>query len=203
MHNLSPVYEGENTGAHVTVVDAVMRSAAAPTFFPSYQNYVDGGMFAQDPSSVALSYAMSPRRDIHRRPEDIVLLSIGTGKVRRYYEDPNGHDYGYVQWGPKILNVLWDAMVLKSVAVCRELLGENYWRADPDLPREIPLDDRDQLPELIAEAQKMDLEPTFKWIRKHIYGKSDEKMRKKESVTDGNGFVTRLRSLSSPYRKVK
>jgi len=31
-----------------------MRTAAAPTYFPSYQSYVDGGMFAHDPASSAL-----------------------------------------------------------------------------------------------------------------------------------------------------
>jgi patatin-like phospholipase/acyl hydrolase len=31
--------------------DIVMRTTAAPTYFPSYQSYVDGGMFAHDPAS--------------------------------------------------------------------------------------------------------------------------------------------------------
>ena len=35
---------------------------AAPTFFPSFQQYVDGGMFAHDPASAALNLAMSPKR---------------------------------------------------------------------------------------------------------------------------------------------
>ncbi len=30
----------------LTASDAVMRSGAAPSYFPSFQNYIDGGMFA-------------------------------------------------------------------------------------------------------------------------------------------------------------
>lgn len=55
-HNMS-----ENEGEE-SVADVVMRTGAAPTFFPSYQQYVDGGIFAHDPASCALSLAMSPTK---------------------------------------------------------------------------------------------------------------------------------------------
>lgn len=98
-----------------------MRSIAAPTFFPSYQQYVDGGIFAHDPSSLALNLSISPLR-MGIKPEKIVLLSLGTGKVKMlkkllfykknfnqvnyYYDDPN-HDWGYVQWLPKLPYCFW------------------------------------------------------------------------------------------------
>ena len=172
LHNLRARDAGEECGARVSVVDAVMRSTAAPTYFPSWQGYVDGGMYAQDPSSVALALALSPARGLAVPLARVVLLSVGTGYVKRYYEDRgnNHHDYGMAQWAPHILNVLWDSMVLKSADVCRELLGDRYWRVDPDLASEIPLDDVLQLPVLVAAAQAIDLTATFNWVRRTIYG---------------------------------
>jgi len=35
------------------------------------------------------------------------MMSFGTGKVNHYYEDEE-HDWGYVQWVPRLTNVLWD-----------------------------------------------------------------------------------------------
>ena len=172
LHNLRARDAAEECGARVTVVDAVMRSTAAPTYFPSWQGYVDGGMYAQDPSSVALALALSPARGLAAPLARTVVLSVGTGSVMRYYEDRgnNHHDYGMAQWAPHILNVLWDSMVLKSADVCRELLGDRYWRVDPDLATEIPLDDVLQLPVLVAAAQAIDLTATFAWVRRTIYG---------------------------------
>lgn len=173
MHNLTPASQREDTGANTPVVDVVMRSTAAPTYFPSHENFVDGGMFAQDPASLALSLVMSPTRGIAKPPEECVLLSIGTGIVKRYYEDKDGrhHDWGYRQWVPRMLNMFWDAMVLKSAAMCRELLGPRYHRVNPDLETDVPLDDPLQLPTLVACAQDLDLSPTFEWIRIHVYGR--------------------------------
>lgn len=80
------------------------------------------GMFAQDPSSSALMLAMSPKRGLCKRPEEITLVSIGTGKVQRYIED-SSHDWGYVQWLPKLVNVFWDGMMLKSEHECRRAIS--------------------------------------------------------------------------------
>jgi patatin-like phospholipase/acyl hydrolase len=51
-HNL---VEGDSCSEELAV-DVVMRSGAAPTFFPSYQQYTDGGIFSHDPSSQALVF---------------------------------------------------------------------------------------------------------------------------------------------------
>jgi len=192
MHNLAPLSPTEDTGAATPVVDVVLRSTAAPTFFPSHDNYVDGGMFAQDPASLALSLVMSPTRGLAKAPEEIVLLSIGTGIVKRYYEDAHNHDWGYVQWVPKMLNLFWDAMVLKSAAMCRELLGPRYHRCNPDLETDIPLDDPLQLPTLVACAQDMDLAPTLEWIRVHVYGMppGSSGARRKDSRTSGKASIS-------------
>ena len=68
---------------------------------------VDGGMFAHDPSSYALTLAMSR---LKYRPEDISLFSIGTGFVPKIVEG-DSHDYGMVQWVPYVANILWCVLV--------------------------------------------------------------------------------------------
>jgi hypothetical protein len=58
-------------------VAAAMRTTSAPTYFPIYQGYGDGGLFANNPSLSAIgrAYAHFPLVT----PENTVVLSIGTG----------------------------------------------------------------------------------------------------------------------------
>lgn len=41
------------------VVDIALRSSAAPTYFPIYQGFVDGGVFANNPALCAITTALS------------------------------------------------------------------------------------------------------------------------------------------------
>ena len=77
----APVFAHNFPGSHhldELVVDVALRSAAAPTVFPSHQGHIDGGMVANNPSTVAIAMALG-----HKTPrpalEDIRVLSIGTG----------------------------------------------------------------------------------------------------------------------------
>jgi hypothetical protein len=54
-------------------------------------------------------------------------LSLPTGTVNHYYEDES-HDWGYMQWVPKLAGVLWDGMITHSEQICHELLGDRYFR---------------------------------------------------------------------------
>ena len=80
---------------NTSLLDSVLASAAAPTFFPSIQieegqyTLVDGGIFANSPELVALGCA---KRLWGCEPNEVVILSIGTsspsprtrpGKVKR------------------------------------------------------------------------------------------------------------------------
>jgi hypothetical protein len=102
--------------------------------------------------------------------KDVCLLSFGTGHVRHFYEDQSdAYDWGYMQWLPKISNILWDGMVKKSESLCESLLEERYFRLNPTLTEDIPMDQLMVLPELVRVASEVDLEPTKQWIRKHLY----------------------------------
>ena len=62
-------------------------------------------MYAHDPSSVALSQVISPKK-LHKNPEEVCVLSLGTGRVYRYYDDKN-LDWGMYQWLPKLASCFW------------------------------------------------------------------------------------------------
>ena len=56
-------------------------TSAAPIFFTEKDNYVDGGVLANNPSSVALTAIQAHfRKKGHRLPISMVV-SIGTGQV--------------------------------------------------------------------------------------------------------------------------
>jgi hypothetical protein len=115
---------------------------------------------------------MSPRK-LNKRPQDIVLLSLGTGRVRHYYDSPD-HDWGYVQWVPRLTNCFWDGILDKSQMMCEEILGKQYHRLDPVFSEEIPMDDPQQIPLLTEIAKNIDLTATMAWIQKWFYPDDDE-----------------------------
>eukprot|EP01114_Cavostelium_apophysatum_P019533 TRINITY_DN6322_c0_g1_i1.p1 TRINITY_DN6322_c0_g1~~TRINITY_DN6322_c0_g1_i1.p1 ORF type:complete len:652 (-),score=98.30 TRINITY_DN6322_c0_g1_i1:24-1979(-) len=145
--------------------ECIMKSIMAPTFFPSYQGYVDGGLFAHDPSSLALSMVLGK---LNKRPDEICVLSLGTGRVYHHYDDPS-HDWGYVQWVPKLTNCFWDGMLMKTEMLCRNILGDRYHRLDPTFDKEISMDDPMQIPILTELAKNVDLSDTILWIQTHLY----------------------------------
>jgi patatin-like phospholipase/acyl hydrolase len=57
--------------------EVVRAATAAETYFPSWKGYADGGVFANNPSMVAVSAAC---KVLKVKLEDVEVLSIGTGQ---------------------------------------------------------------------------------------------------------------------------
>ncbi|MCB1110085.1 MAG: patatin-like phospholipase family protein [Chlamydiia bacterium] len=134
------------------LIDAIMESTAAPTYFPSYHDHVDGGMAANDPSAVA--YAVSGGAS--------ALLSIGTGYTP--YEISKGEDWGALSWivdlNPRstanhtpLLTLLFDVQDQLSGQLCQLLLKENYYRLNLELAEAVSLDDTSKISQLIQETE--------------------------------------------------
>jgi len=145
--------------------DAVMRSAAAPTYFPIRDGFVDGGIFANNPTLAAVTMALSNGIKL----EDIVVLSISTGNNPRNIsqEQYGSGQWGLFHWAPHIVDLLLDASTGAIDHNCRCLLREQYKRVDPFLPENVGLDDASKLPCLVEIANQVDLNLTKEWIRKY------------------------------------
>ena len=93
----------ENT----SILDAALCTSAAPIYFPPYEHpvyglCVDGGVFANNPSTLALARVIGSGILETRNIQNIRLLSIGTGETLNSLPpsyQPNGPlSYGVTTW---------------------------------------------------------------------------------------------------------
>lgn len=159
-------YDPEDSDYRQTAVDVAMRTSAAPTYFPIYQGYIDGGVVAANPSVCALAQAL--HRDTGgQKLDDLVLLSIGTGHNPRYLAEEDS-DWGLVQWAPNLVSLMLEGGIGTADYQCRQILGDRYMRLDPYLPIPIALDRVDQIPLMKEIARQIDLAPTIAWIDRYF-----------------------------------
>jgi hypothetical protein len=152
-------FPGPHGDAGEKLVDVVIRSAAAPVYFPVYQGYVDGGVAAINPATCALAQAF------HEGQLDVRLLSLGTGTNPRWLDVENGN-WGIAQWGLNLVNMFMDGGGEVADYQCRQVLGKQYHRLQPNLRTPIGLDDWQAADELIALADEVNLEPLLGWLDK-------------------------------------
>ena len=148
-----------------------LYTAAAPTYFPSVDGYIDGGVYATNPSMCAL--AQSQDSDFKDAPplRDVVLLSLGTGTSLVYIEGKE-LDWGYAQWAKQLVSLMLDGTCGISDYQCEQILGDKYHRLAPVFPPDIsiPLDGVDKIPYMVkfAESNKhVNLNATIKWLKQY------------------------------------
>ena len=155
-------YPGPGSDANERVVDVALRTSAAPSYFPLYQGYIDGGVVAGNPSMAALAQALEPTTG-RQAQSDVTLLSVGTGRNNRYLTAQD-NDWGWLQWAPHIIDIMLDGNSGVADYECRQLLGERYHRLNPLLPERINLDDIGKVPRLAEIGERVPLEPTLDWL---------------------------------------
>ncbi len=161
-------FPGSDSDSEELVVDVALRTAAAPTFFPTYQGYCDGGVACNNPAMVAVAAALDGRNmPVARYPlETLKVLSIGTGRVGRYIKGKN-LDWGVVQWAPKLLYLMLEGSVQMTDFQCQAILQERYRRINPTLGKSFPIDGWKKVPGIVKAAEDYDLAPTQEWLEEH------------------------------------
>ncbi|WP_420422339.1 patatin-like phospholipase family protein [Simkania sp.] len=164
-------------GGNIKVVDAILESTAAPTYFPAEHDHVDGGMGMNDPTLAALMFAYEPTDDLR----DFVILSVGTGYDPRYVK--GGEDWGTYDWithgsphsgSPALVNLLMDVEAQIPEQVASKLLGDRYRKLNFALPKAIGLDDYKSIDHLLKYTREFignDLtgwHETIAWTNEHL-----------------------------------
>jgi patatin-like phospholipase/acyl hydrolase len=163
-------------------------TSAAPTYWPSHQWCLDGGLFANNPSDSAVAGCLRYMRRKHmaedadlqgisdkeayekatvRSMGKITVLSLGTGEVPHKAPADPSNDVGILYMIPMLLNVVMDGAVKASAFRTSQGLNGRHVRVQPKLPGVIDLADVGSIPELIQIADLTDLEPAVRLIREH------------------------------------
>lgn len=194
LHNL-PVPREPLVESHV--LEAALCTAAAPTYFPPYWHgrlgyCVDGGVFANNPASLALSYALKAGV---AKLDEVAVLSIGTGgRLARLPLAPPGAGAGagfkpeYLGLAPwmlpkalpaphntpetPLLSAVFDGTAECDRLVCEGLLRNCYLRVQVPLREVIELDDTTKLGALEREARDYTAAPAWAgivgWVKEQL-----------------------------------
>ncbi len=166
-------FPGPDSDGDRLVRDVALYTTAAPTYFPSVDGFIDGGVIANNPSLAALAQSQDPRSGTRRPPlRQVSLLSLGTGRSLMRIEGGR-LDWGIGQWAKPLLGILTEGCMDVVDYQCRQFLGRRYHRLSPAFPPEdlIPMDAVARMPDLVRIAASLDIAPTLAWLRSSWMGK--------------------------------
>ncbi|MEA5582040.1 LamG-like jellyroll fold domain-containing protein, partial [Nodularia harveyana UHCC-0300] len=109
-----------------TMREAAMATTATPTYFPPYRiatahnksgyyTLVDGGMVANNPTSLAVVESILRAKAAKQRGEETwgldntLVLSLGTGSLSKKYPYDEAKNWGLLGWSRPMFNILLDA----------------------------------------------------------------------------------------------
>lgn len=175
------------------ISDVVIASTAAPTYFPHRQiqdrAYVDGGVWAADPSMLAFCETMRIRQfcthkgiDSSSNTQDIHLLSVGTGRAQ-FSLSPPGADAGLLYWAPRVADVMGTSQVQGLHLPLKYLLGDRYRHVNFRMERKWGLDEVEHIPDLFEMGRRR-ADATFDWIKDSFLQHRRDPFRPFESDAD-------------------
>jgi patatin-like phospholipase/acyl hydrolase len=144
-----------------------LYTAAAPTYFPSVDGYIDGGVFANNPSMCALAQTQDDRYvGLPKDMNEVVLLSLGTG-TSLFHIKRKTLDWGYAQWIKPLISLILDGISGIADYQCKQMLRDRYHRLAPVFPPKvsIPMDAVKKIPDMISFAEGLRLKETSDWIK--------------------------------------
>ena len=161
-------FVGRGNDRSTPVYKVGLYTSAAPTYFPSVDGYIDGGIYASNPSMCALAQTQDKRYKPTPSMDQVVLFSLGTGTSLQYIKG-RSHDWGYVQWVKPLINLMLDGTVGIADYHCRQILDDRYHRLAPVFPpdRSVAMDETAKIPYLIDFAESLSIRKTVDWLKKY------------------------------------
>jgi patatin-like phospholipase/acyl hydrolase len=158
----------------VSAVDAAMATAAAPTYFPAHTipgvgTFVDGGLWAYSPTTVALTEAIAY---LGYDLDEIRMLSISTTSVP-FFLSRSKRVGGVIGWAKPAVDAMMRFQAEGSWGVAKSLLtlrGGAYNRIDHIAPREIfTLDNARMVNDLIGLGRHVGHnQPNYDYFRDYF-----------------------------------
>ena len=185
----------------IRIADAILGSAAAPTFFPPHQitnprtghkqTVIDGGVFVNDPAVSGFSEALRLYPE-----DDIRVISFGTGRIVQPIPFRNSRNWGFLEWinpvGPfrtPLLSAIQDGQARAVNFQMKKLIGGRYQRFDYDLTRGYgtpSLDDSrtSNMKELERGALKMveEMRPRLNGVATQLIADQERNAREKQKT---------------------
>ena len=169
MHRRTPRFfkPWNEEAGRIKAVDAGLATAAAPTYFPAHrlgdEALVDGGVFVNNPTVAATIEALKRTGGEPVRPDDLLVVSIGTGQHERGFDPDEVAGWGALGWiaprersEPPLIGAMLDGQSDASDHWAHILLnhqpgtevargaeigaGPRYFRWQIELPGPVPLD---------------------------------------------------------------
>jgi predicted acylesterase/phospholipase RssA len=164
-------FAGPDSDGDALAYKVATYTSAAPTYFASDDGYIDGGVFAPNPSMCALAQSQDRRNLPADRPplSDVRLFSFGTGLSPERVEG-DSLDWGYLQWVRPLISLMLEGTNGIAHFQCRQILGDDqYFRLQPSFPPGIAIDqdEVDRIPYMVDFAEQVDIGDAAAWLRAH------------------------------------
>jgi len=151
--NSTPYYFSKEDTPEVTILDSIMASTAAPTYFNPHpigeSVYVDGGVVTNNPCEICFLKA------IDNKKQNYYTLSLATG----FNSSKSRWSYGIFGWSSHIIDMLLhanDSTQSFELELVQKALSEKnrFRRINFPLAEEIRLDDVTSFPKMTAIMDK-------------------------------------------------
>jgi len=162
----------------IKIAEAIIATTAAPTYFPHRQigenAYVDGGVWAADPSMLAIAEAIRVQQFMQQHDpdapivtNDIHLLSVGTGRAEFSLSPPDA-DAGLLFWASRIADVMGTSQSQGVHLPLKFFLGDRYRHVNFKMTEKWGLDEVENIPKLF-EVGEVRAAETFDKINEEFF----------------------------------
>lgn len=140
----------DNKYLNEKLYELCLRTSAAPCYFPSRDQYYDGGVCANSPAMCILAEAYKAGYN----DDNIKLISFGNSKFNKYIKERNA-DWGVAEVLPNIIDMLMEGNSQLVHYQCKQMINSNYLRINPITKIEFGLDDYRKIRDMIDFAENV------------------------------------------------